>query len=266
MKFAMFDIFDIRQERGILQREQQPLGSDSFTLVWVRFGQTAYRVAGQPMACRKNDLLLIPAGLPAAELRGAGTIRESVVVRFSPADAATVRLLPILARRAPLRWVTHMPELLLEKLLYIVEQWTARDRYFSVMCAALLTELMVTVSREVDEGEKAPSSIHHIEVMKRYVDDHYRGKITKHELGACIGVSPNYAASLFRKVTGMTISDYVHRRRMKTALYLLQHSRLTAQDISDHLGYSDPSYFNRIFKRITGKLPSDAIAERERLE
>ena len=130
------------------------------------------------------------------------------------------------------------------------------------MCSALLTELMVTVSREYDEGEKAPSSIHHIEVMKRYIDDHYRGKITKLELGGCIGVSPNYAASLFRKVTGMTISDYVHRRRMKTALYMLRHSRLTVQDISDHLGYSDPSYFNRIFKRVAGKLPSDIIAER----
>lgn len=258
----MFDIFDIRQERGIPKGTQQTLGSDSFTLVWVRFGQPTYRIAGQTLLCRKNDLLLIPPGIPAAELLGPGSIRESVVVRFSPADAATVRLLPILARQTPLRWVTHMPELLLEKLLYIVEQWTARDRYFSVMCAALLTELVVTISREYDEGEKAPSSIQHIEVMKRFIDDNYRGKITKNELGDCIGVSPNYAASLFRKVTGMTISDYVHRRRMKTGVYMLRHSQLTVQDISDHLGYSDPSYFNRIFKRVTGKLPSEFIAER----
>ncbi|WP_219835256.1 helix-turn-helix transcriptional regulator [Paenibacillus sp. R14(2021)] len=262
----MFDIFDIRQERGILRSEQAVLGSDSFTLVWVRFGQTSYRIAGQLMQCRKNDLLLIPAGLPAAELRGSGSIRESVVVRFSPATSAAVRLLPILARRTPLRWVTHMPELLLEKLLYIVEQWSDRDRYFSVMCAALLTELIVTISREFDEGEKPPSSIHHIEVMKRYIEDHYRSKITKIELGGCINVSPNYAASLFRKVTGLTISEYVHRRRMKTAHYMLRHSQLTAQDISEHLGYSDPSYFNRIFKRIVGKLPSDVIAERSGLE
>ncbi|MBM7568924.1 helix-turn-helix transcriptional regulator [Paenibacillus sacheonensis] len=258
----MFDIFDIRQERGILKNEQSPLGSDSFTLVWIRFGQTTYRLAGQASQLHKNDLLLIPAGVPAAEMRDAGSIRESVVVRFSPADSAAARLLPLLARRAPLRWVTHMPELLLEKLLYIVEQWTARDRYFSVMCGALLTELIVTISREYDEGEKAPSSIHHIEVMKRYIEDHYRGKITKNELGGCIGVSPNYAASLFRSVTGMTISEYVHRRRMKTAVYMLRHSQLTARDISEHLGYSDPSFFNRTFKRIIEQLPSDLIAER----
>ncbi|SFT19966.1 AraC family transcriptional regulator [Paenibacillus sp. BC26] len=258
----MFHIFDIRQERGILQGERRVLGMDSYTLVWVRFGQTSYTYSGQTISCRKNELLLIPAGVPAAELHGAGSIRESVTVRFSPADISAMQLLPILARRTPLRWMTHMPELLLEKLLYIVEQWSARDRYFSVMCSALLTELIVTISREYDEGEKAPSSIQHIERMKRYVEDNYRGKITKLELGTCINVSPNYAASLFRKVTGLTISEYVHRRRMKTAHYMLRHSQLTAQDISEHLGYSDPSYFNRIFKRIIGKLPSDLIAER----
>lgn len=262
----MFHIFDIKQERGVLQEERRMLGVDSFTLVWIRFGQTSYTYAGQNVSCRKNELLLIPAGVPAAELRGSGIIRESVTVRFSPADTATTLLLPILARRTPLRWVTHMPELLMEKLLYIVEQWTARDRYFSVMCAALLTELIVTISREYDEGEKVPSSIQHIERMKQYVENHYRSKITKNELGACIGVSPNYAATLFRKVTGLTISDYVHRKRMKTAHYMLRHSQLTVQDISEHLGYSDPSYFNRIFKKVIGRLPSDVTMERSQLE
>ena len=155
-----------------------------------------------------------------------------------------------------------MPELLLEKLLNMVEQWTERDRYFSVMCAALLTELIVTINREVDEGEKAPSSIQHIERMKHYIEDQYRNKITKNELGACIGVSPNYAAALFRKVTGLTISEYVHLRRMKTANYMLRHSQLSVQDISDHLGYSDSSYFSRVFKRLVGKLPSEVSAER----
>lgn len=184
------------------------------------------------------------------------------MVRFSPNGVFTTSSLPILTRTEPLRWVTHMPELLLEKLLVIVEQWTERDRYFTVMCAALLTELIVTINREVDEGEKAPSSIQHIERMKCYIEEQYRGKITKNELGVCIGISPNYAAALFRKVTGLTISEYIHLKRMKTAQYMLQHSKLTVQDISDHLGYSDPSYFNRVFKRIVGKLPSEVSAER----
>jgi AraC family transcriptional regulator of arabinose operon len=260
----MFNIFELRQERGILRQERRTLGADCYTLIWVRFGQCSFEFRGQTVVCRKNELLLIPAGVPASELKGNGGIRESMMVRFSPSGAEAAAILPILARTEPLRWMTHMPELLLEKLLQLAEQWTEQDRYFTVMCDALLTELIVTVNREVDEGEKAPSAIQHIERMKRFIEEHYRGKITKIELGASIGVSPNYAAALFRKVTGLTISEYVHLRRMKTAQYMLSHSHLSVQDISDHLGYSDPSYFNRVFKRIVGKLPSDMIAERER--
>jgi AraC-like DNA-binding protein len=262
----LFNIFDIRQERGILRQESRMLGADCYSLIWVRFGQCSFTFRGKTIICRKNELLFIPPGITAAERRGSGGIRESMMVRFSPTGAFTTGSLPILARTEPLRWVTHMPELLLEKLLNMVEQWTERDRYFSVMCAALLTELIVTINREVDEGEKAPSSIQHIERMKHYIEDQYRNKITKNELGACIGVSPNYAAALFRKVTGLTISEYVHLRRMKTANYMLRHSQLSVQDISDHLGYSDSSYFSRVFKRLVGKLPSDVSAERTNRE
>jgi AraC family transcriptional regulator of arabinose operon len=258
----MFNIFEIRQERGYLKQERRIIGADCYTLVWVRFGQCTFEYRGSTAVCRKNELILIPAGVPAAELKGSGGIRESMLIRFSPSGTETTRVLPLLTRTEPLRWVTHMPELLLEKLLRLAEQWTERDRYFSVMCSALLTELIVSVSREVDEGEKAPSAIQHIERMKRYIEEHYRVKVTKNELGACINVSPNYAAALFRKLTGLTISEYVHLKRMKTAEYMLRHSQLSVQDISDHLGYSDPSYFNRVFKRIVGKLPSDLIAER----
>ncbi|GGD87351.1 helix-turn-helix transcriptional regulator [Paenibacillus nasutitermitis] len=259
----MFHIFEISQDRGIPARERRPLGSDCYTLVWVRFGQCNFEYRGSIALCRKNELLLIPAGVPAAELRGAGGIRESITVRFSPAGSEAASLLPLLARREPLRWITHMPELLLDKLLQLAEHWTERDPYFTVMCGALLTELIVTVNREVDEGEQAPSSIRHIERMKHYIEEQYRSRVTKTELGACIGVSPNYAASLFRKVTGLTISEYVHLKRMKTAQYMLRHSQLSVQDISEHLGYSDPSYFNRVFKRIVGKLPSELLDERE---
>ncbi|MNG21412.1 HTH-type transcriptional activator RhaR [compost metagenome] len=80
--------------------------------------------------------------------------------------------------------------------------------------------------------------------------------MTKEELGACINRTPNYAASLFRRATGQTISEAVHAARMKTAVYMLTDSLLTVAEISDYLGYRDVSYFQRVFKRTTGRTPS----------
>ncbi|MBB3112639.1 AraC family transcriptional regulator of arabinose operon [Paenibacillus phyllosphaerae] len=259
----MFSIFHIGEERGIVRQDRRRLGSDSYAFVWVRFGQVHLELAGKAYTCRKNELMLVPPGWIAFELKGdTSGIRDAIVVRFSPSQAEASGLLPLLARKTPLLWPTHMPELLDEKLLQLVNHWSERGPYYSVLCGALLTEALVLINREMDVGEKTPSAIQHTERMKSYIDDHYREKITKNELGGYVGISPNYAASLFRKVTGLTISDFVHRKRMKTAQYLLRHSQLTVQEISEQLGYSDPSYFNRTFKRTVGRLPSELIAER----
>src|SRR5690606_29919049 len=92
--------------------------------------------------------------------------------------------------------------------------------------------------------------------------EHYRTKITKDHLGDVIRKSPNYAATLFSSVTGQTISEYTHSLRIKTAMFMIKESRLTIGEISMFLGYSDVSFFNKIFKRITGKIPSEYLAER----
>lgn len=80
--------------------------------------------------------------------------------------------------------------------------------------------------------------------------------MTKETLADVVGRSPNYAATIFRQVTGQTISDYTHGVRVKTAMYMLEESLLTVEDIADFLGYSDVSYFTRTFKRIAGMPPS----------
>lgn len=101
-----------------------------------------------------------------------------------------------------------------------------------------------------------------MERMKRYIERHYRERVTKEELGDEINKTPNYAAALFKSMTNQTISQYVHDQRMKRAVYLLTESQLSIQEIAEFLGYRDLSYFYRIFKRITGSPPSDLLHER----
>ncbi|MGO4371343.1 helix-turn-helix domain-containing protein, partial [Paenibacillus sp. MCAF20] len=69
-------------------------------------------------------------------------------------------------------------------------------------------------------------------------------------------VTPNYAATLFSKMTGQTISEYVHSVRIRTAIYMLNESLLTVSEVAAYLGYNDVSYFHKLFKKTTGSTPA----------
>jgi AraC family transcriptional activator of pobA len=105
----------------------------------------------------------------------------------------------------------------------------------------------------------------HIQAMKSYIQNHYREKVTKDDLGWIIKKSPNYAATLFSDLTGLTISEFIHRMRVKTAIYMLHHSQMNVGEVAEFLGYSDSSYFHKVFKRIHGSSPSDLLQNKDSL-
>lgn len=74
-------------------------------------------------------------------------------------------------------------------------------------------------------------------------------------LAAKNNVSPGYLSSLFHKETGLTITDFVNERRVKTAKKLLKTTNLQVQTIAQHCGVDDLQYFSKIFKKAVGKTP-----------
>lgn len=74
-------------------------------------------------------------------------------------------------------------------------------------------------------------------------------------LAGLLNVNASYLSSLFKKETGMTLTEYVSNRRIDQARKLLRSTELPIQTIALRCGISDIYYFNRMFKRITGVTP-----------
>lgn len=71
-----------------------------------------------------------------------------------------------------------------------------------------------------------------------------------------LGVS---RASLYNKLkalTDMGANDYITKLRMERAIWLLMHSKLNINEISDQTGFSTPRYFSTVFKQYTGCSPT----------
>lgn len=233
----------------------------TWRLSLVTYGKCVYWVNGEKQIMEKGELLLIPPGVRYYGKSIPTLTHTQIVVEWMEEAASG---LSVIDRAEEVKYKPGCYELIQERLKLMQQQWQERPPYYVKLIEALLTEVLIYISRELDKGRIAPEKHRHVERMKSYIERHYREKITKEKMGDAVGITPNYAAALFKSVTGQTISQYVHAQRMKRAVYLLTESQLTIQEIAAFLGYQDLSYFYRVYKRISGGAPSDLLHERPR--
>lgn len=88
-----------------------------------------------------------------------------------------------------------------------------------------------------------------------YINDHIREKISLNEICDSLGVNKSYLSSIFNREMGFSIVDYIHKKRISNAKYLLSNTDFSISEISDYVGYFDTSYFIRIFKTVSGITP-----------
>lgn len=89
-----------------------------------------------------------------------------------------------------------------------------------------------------------------------YIEKNYRKNLTLEDISDAVCLSSGYAGRLFKEQTGMPIMDYVTKVRMEKAKKLLLKPHYQIQTIAESVGYSDLSYFTKVFKRVEGLTPS----------
>lgn len=96
-----------------------------------------------------------------------------------------------------------------------------------------------------------------IQIIKKYINDHYDKQPTLEEFAVQVELNPIYLSSLFKKHTGMTLTDYLIETRLEKAKELLKNTVLTISQISYEVGYKDSKYFSKLFRRKVGIKPND---------
>lgn len=98
-------------------------------------------------------------------------------------------------------------------------------------------------------------SLQSVEKAKKYILTNYNKQITLEEVASSVNLSPNYFSHLFRKALGETFIEFLTRVRMEKAVDLLAENKYSLKEINFKIGYNDPNYFSRVFKRHYGVSP-----------
>ncbi len=92
---------------------------------------------------------------------------------------------------------------------------------------------------------------------QRYVEAHLSEKISATEVARLCGVSPFHFSRLFKRAMGTTFIEYVVLTRIYRAKQLLRDARASITAVSYEVGFSDVSYFGKVFRRCEGISPSE---------
>ena len=90
-----------------------------------------------------------------------------------------------------------------------------------------------------------------------YIDLHLHMPIRLAELAEHVKLNPSYLSVLFKKETGVPVSEYILNRRIDTAKNMLLYSEYSASQISEILTFSSQSHFIRVFKKKEGMTPRE---------
>ncbi|MGO4496335.1 response regulator [Paenibacillus sp. 2RAB27] len=91
----------------------------------------------------------------------------------------------------------------------------------------------------------------------QYIDEHSEEELSREELAASVFLNPAYLSRLFKKETGLSISEYSLKVRMEKAMKLLAETNDKISYVAEQTGYSHFSFFAKMFKKYSGLSPQE---------
>ena len=147
---------------------------------------------------------------------------------------------------------------------YLVRELYQKDELSAEMLQCFLSQILITVSRILsgktmdyrEVGDKK-SSYYAMYKLLRYLDNEYLQITSIKAVADKLSYSEYYLSHLFREKMGMTIKEYILKKKIAHGADLLKRSSLTVEEIAEQLNFSSSHAFRRAFKQIVSLTPSE---------
>lgn len=132
-------------------------------------------------------------------------------------------------------------------------EFSSREPGSDLLLRDYLSAILTRLARRGGSGAKAAS--HDLEKFTRLVEENFRAKHEVEFYAQTLGLSPQALTMRTTRAFGKSAREIIHERCLTEAKRLLAYSPLSITQISDELGFGDPNYFARFFKKGTATTP-----------
>ena len=115
----------------------------------------------------------------------------------------------------------------------------------------------ITAASQNALSKREESSSNVVDIAKEYIKQNYSKALSLDEVSYYVNISPYYFSKIFKEGTGENFIEYLTNIRIEKAKELLGSTDYSMKEICVMVGYSDPNYFSRSFKKNVGVTPTE---------
>lgn len=124
-----------------------------------------------------------------------------------------------------------------------------------------MNEYILKLCKELSSlnDEEINSSSEYMTICKleRYIADNLGGDLSLDTLGGIIYLNPSYLSRFYKKIRGVTLSDYIRNSKIEKSKELLLETNKKISDIAEVLGFESSAYFSAVFRKAVGMPPAE---------
>ena len=144
---------------------------------------------------------------------------------------------------------------------WLEQLWKCTHQAYTVAATVPLAEAAEQVLRALDmelsREQLLDGLSRNVKDACLYILDHYNDtEMSVNQIARAIAVSPNYLCAIFKKETGITIKQYILKKRIDAANQLLLNTDKSIYEICDAVGYNNVDHFCKLYKREMQTTPS----------
>jgi AraC family transcriptional regulator, transcriptional activator of pobA len=221
----------------------------------IQSGEAKVKLDGQLVAITPPAILNVPPGVVHDFQMEAQTQGWVLTV---PVQTLPGLLGPALSQETSLGWPAVLPanDVYIRLFTQIASEHCQTRPAREIMLGALATELVCHVLRGMGQirADKAGTDPRFAQ-FQVLLTQHLRDRWTLSDFAREIGLSPRHLSRICQKATGQPASGVIEAAAMREACRLLVYTRMPVAQIGYGLGFDDPSYFSRAFRRVMGLSP-----------
>lgn len=213
---------------------------DYYIIHYVLSGTGSFVLDGKFYKVKENQAFIIPPGKHFFYQADEFTPWEYIWINFDGAHAEQ-----LLKLKTP---VANIDSHYFKDLL-LCETYAGQEADF---LAGKLFLIIVELTKKIHTAN-------YIQMAKSYMTTFYSHNIKIDDLANTLGLNRKYLAKIFKKSTGQTMSDFLLEVRMRNASGAVSNGERNITKIASMVGFEDPLFFSRQFKKYYGVSPSEFI-------